>query len=183
MILQRCAKAEREVVWRNLRDKIGTVVIGTVQRVEPRVVQVSLARLSELCLRVRNLANIMVLLRSKVYSGIEAWSAALSCYPVRGNEEFGDSCSAEVPEMETGAVELRQSLARSWSPTKLAVSSALPGVDPVGTLLVVMAARVQAVMNEIGEQEKIDVFHTRKMPAGFIANAMSPAEVLKCDCQ
>jgi len=34
------------------------------------------------------------------------------------------------------------------------------------------------VMNEIGEQEKIDIIPFEEDAAGFIANAMSPAEVL-----
>jgi len=33
-------------------------------------------------------------------------------------------------------------------------------------------------MNEIGEQEKIDIIPYEEDAAGFIANAMSPAEVL-----
>ena len=51
-------------------------------------------------------------------------------------------------------------------------------VDPVGTFVGGHGTRVQAVMNEIGEQEKIDIIPFEEDAAGFIANAMSPAEVL-----
>ena len=44
VILQRLREAEREVVLAEFEDKIGTVVIGTVQRVEPRVVRIELGK-------------------------------------------------------------------------------------------------------------------------------------------
>ena len=42
--MQRLREAEREVVLAEFEDKIGTVVIGTVQRVEPRVVRIELGK-------------------------------------------------------------------------------------------------------------------------------------------
>ena len=80
--------------------------------------------------------------------------------------------------METGAVEIKAIAREAGRRTKLAVASALPGVDPVGTFVGGHGTRVQAVMNEIGEQEKIDIIPFEEDTAGFIANAMSPAEVL-----
>ena len=45
-MLQRLREAEREVVLAEYEDKIGTIVTGTVQRVEPRVVRVELGKAS-----------------------------------------------------------------------------------------------------------------------------------------
>ena len=44
VILQRLREAEREVVLAEFEDKIGTVVTGTIQRVEPRVVRIELGK-------------------------------------------------------------------------------------------------------------------------------------------
>jgi len=44
VVLQRLREAEREVVLEEYEDKIGTVVTGTVQRVEPRVVRVEIGK-------------------------------------------------------------------------------------------------------------------------------------------
>ena len=44
VVLQRLREAEREVVLTEFEDKIGTVVSGTVSRVEPRVVKVELGK-------------------------------------------------------------------------------------------------------------------------------------------
>jgi N utilization substance protein A len=59
----------------------------------------------------------------------------------------------------------------------MAVASNVPGVDPVGTFVGGHGTRVQAVMNEIGDHEKIDIITFDESPVQFIKNALSPAEV------
>jgi N utilization substance protein A len=57
----------------------------------------------------------------------------------------------------------------------------VPGVDPVGTFVGGHGTRVQAVMNEIGDQEKIDIVTYDENIEQFIRNALSPAEVVKVE--
>ena len=98
----------------------------------------------------------------------------------RANEQFVEHLfRQEVPEMETGAVEIKAIAREAGKRTKLAVASTVPGVDPVGTFVGGHGTRVQAVMNEIGEQEKIDIITFDEDPAVFITNAISPAEVVE----
>ena len=182
VILQRLREAEREVVLAEFEDKIGTVVIGTVQRVEPRVVRIELDKAVGIMPQSEQIPGEYygVGRRIKVYiKDIEREGRGPQLILSRGNEEFVRFLfNQEVPEMETGAVEIKAIAREAGRRTKLAVSSALPGVDPVGTFVGGHGARVQAVMNEIGEQEKIDIIPYEEDAAGFIANAMSPAEVL-----
>ena len=182
VILQRLREAEREVVLAEFEDKIGTVVIGTVQRVEPRVVRIELGKAVGIMPQSEQIPGEYygVGRRIKVYiKDIEREGRGPQLILSRGNEEFVRFLfNQEVPEMETGAVEIKAIAREAGRRTKLAVSSALPGVDPVGTFVGGHGARVQAVMNEIGEQEKIDIIPYEEDAAGFIANAMSPAEVL-----
>ena len=182
VILQRLREAEREVVLTEFEDKIGTVVIGTVQRVEPRVVRIELGKAVGIMPQSEQIPGEYygVGRRIKVYiKDIEREGRGPQLILSRGNEEFVRFLfNQEVPEMETGAVEIKAIAREAGRRTKLAVSSALPGVDPVGTFVGGHGARVQAVMNEIGEQEKIDIIPYEEDAAGFIANAMSPAEVL-----
>ena len=182
VILQRLREAEREVVLAEFEDKIGTVVIGTVQRVEPRVVRIELGKAVGIMPQSEQIPGEYygVGRRIKVYiKDIEREGRGPQLILSRGNEGFVRFLfNQEVPEMETGAVEIKAIAREAGRRTKLAVSSALPGVDPVGTFVGGHGARVQAVMNEIGEQEKIDIIPYEEDAAGFIANAMSPAEVL-----
>jgi len=164
VILQRLREAEREVVLAEFEDKIGTVVIGTVQRVEPRVVRIELGKAVGIMPQSEQIPGEYYGVGRRIMVYIKDFVRFLF--------------NQEVPEMETGAVEIKAIAREAGRRTKLAVSSALPGVDPVGTFVGGHGARVQAVMNEIGEQEKIDIIPYEEDAAGFIANAMSPAEVL-----
>jgi len=171
VILQRLREAEREVVLAEFEDKIGTVVIGTVQRVEPRVVRIELGKAVGIMPQSEQIPGEYygVGRRIKVYiKDIEREGRGPQLILSRGNEEFVRFLfNQEVPEMETGAVEIKAIAREAGRRTKLAVSSALPGVDPVGTFV-----------GGHGEQEKIDIIPYEEDAAGFIANAMSPAEVL-----
>jgi N utilization substance protein A len=57
------------------------------------------------------------------------------------------------------------------------VSSSVPGVDPVGTFVGGHGTRVNAVMSEIGEQEKIDIVIWADNIKEYITNALSPTKV------
>lgn len=83
--------------------------------------------------------------------------------------------------METGAVEIKAIAREAGKRTKLAVRSTVPGVDPVGTFVGGHGTRVNAVMNEIGDQEKIDIITYDDDSKNFIANALSPAEIAKIE--
>jgi N utilization substance protein A len=182
VILQRLREAEREVVLEEFEDKIGTVVTGTVQRVEPRVVRIELGKAIGIMPQSEQIQGEYYGIgrRLKVYiKDIEREGRGPQLILSRGNEEFVRYLfGQEVPEMETGAVEIKKIAREAGRRTKLAVASVLPGIDPVGTFVGGRGTRVQAVMNEIGDQEKIDIIPFEEDSAGFIANAMSPAEVL-----
>ena len=100
----------------------------------------------------------------------------------RGSEDFIEYLfRQEVPEMETGAVEIKGIAREAGRRTKLAVVSTVPGVDPVGTFVGGHGARVNAVMSEIGEQEKIDIVTYDDNMDTYIRNALSPAEIVKVE--
>ncbi len=182
VILQRLREAEREVVLAEFEDKIGQIVMGTIQRVEPRVVRVEVGKAVGIMPLSEQIPGefygagrrLKVLIKD-----IEREGRGPQLILSRSSELFVRLLfSQEVPEMETGAVEIKMIAREAGRRTKLAVTSALPGIDPVGTFVGGHGSRVQAVMNEIGDQEKIDIIPYDDDPATFIANAMSPAEVL-----
>jgi N utilization substance protein A len=96
----------------------------------------------------------------------------------RGNTQFVEWLfKAEVPEMENGAVEIKAISREAGIRSKIAVASNVPGVDPVGTFVGGHGTRVNAVMSEIGEQEKIDIIVWSEEPKEYITNALSPTRV------
>jgi transcription antitermination factor NusA-like protein len=86
----------------------------------------------------------------------------------------------EVPEIHNGTVEIRAIAREAGSRSKVAVSSRQEGLDPVGATVGQRGARVQAVVAELGG-EKIDVIPWNDDPSQFVANGLSPAQVLSVD--
>ena len=185
VVLQRLREAEREVVLAEYEDKIGTVVTGTVQRVEPRVVRVELGKAIGIIPQSEQIQGEFYSIGSRVkvfIKDIERDNRGPQLILSRGNEAFIEHLFVqEVPEMETGAVEIKGTAREAGRRTKIAVHSTVPGVDPVGTFVGGHGTRVQAVMNEIGDQEKIDIVMYKEDPEEFIREALSPAEIVRVE--
>jgi N utilization substance protein A len=185
VVLQRLREAEREVVLEEYEDKIGTIVTGTVQRVEPRVIRVELGKATGIIPQSEQIQGEFYNVGSRIkvfIKDIERDNRGPQLILSRGNEAFVEYLfRQEVPEMETGAVEIKKIAREAGRRTKLAVASTVPGVDPVGTFVGGHGTRVQAVMNEIGDQEKIDIITFDENSEQFIRNALSPADVVRVE--
>lgn len=185
VVVQRLREAENDAVLTAFEDKIGTVVTGTVARVEPKLVRIDLGRASGIMPKSEQIDGeyYTVGSRIKVYiKNIERGERGAQLILSRGNTEFIEYLfRQEVPELENGTVEIRGIAREAGRRTKIAVMSTVPGVDPVGTFVGGRGIRVQAVMNEIGDKEKIDVITWSDNTSEYIREALSPAEVIKVD--
>ena len=185
VVLQRLREAEREVELAEFEDRIGTVVNGVVQRVEPRVVRVELGKAVGILPASEQIQGEYYSPGSRVkvfIKDIERENRGPQLILSRGNTAFIEYLfRQEVPEMETGAVEIKAIAREAGRRTKLAVASTVPGVDPVGTFVGGHGARVNAVMSEIGDQEKIDIVTYDEDIQTFIRNALSPAEIARIE--
>jgi N utilization substance protein A len=79
--------------------------------------------------------------------------------------------------MENNAVEIKQVAREAGIRSKIAVASNVQGVDPVGTFVGGHGTRINAVRDEIGSQEMIDIVVWDEDKQAFVANAMKPANV------
>ena len=86
----------------------------------------------------------------------------------------------EVPEIFDGTVEVKSISREAGSRSKIAVVSHDPNVDAIGACIGAKHSRISAIVKELGG-EKIDIIPYSEKPAEFIANALSPAKVLKVD--
>ncbi len=82
----------------------------------------------------------------------------------------------EVPEVQSGQVEVRAIAREAGVRTKVAVSAQQEGIDPIGACVGIRGTRIQHIVSEL-RNEKIDVVPWSPDPARFIANALSPARV------
>ncbi len=185
VVVQRLREVERDAVLSAFEDKIGTVMTGVISRVEPRVVRIDLGKASGIMPKSEQIDGEYYTVgeRIKVYiKGVEHDDARAQLILSRGNAEFIEYLfSQEVPELENGSVEIKGIAREAGKRTKIAVRSTVPGVDPVGTFVGGRGMRVQAIMNEIGDREKIDIINWSENPSEYIREALSPAEVVEVE--
>ena len=82
----------------------------------------------------------------------------------------------EVPEIYDGTVEIKAIAREAGARTKMAVWSADPDVDPIGSCVGPKGGRVASIVNELGG-EKIDIVKYSEVPEEYVAAALAPAEV------
>lgn len=183
VVLQRLREAEREIVMAEYEDKIGTVINATVARVEGNIVRIDLGRAQGIMPRSEQIQGERYYpgQRLKVYlKDVERGFRGPQLVVSRGNKEFIEWLfRGEVPEMESGAVEIKGIAREAGVRSKIAVASNVPGVDPVGTFVGGHGTRVNAVVGEVGEQEKIDIIIWAEDPVEYITQALSPTKVSK----
>ncbi|HYH75840.1 MAG TPA: transcription termination factor NusA [Candidatus Saccharimonadales bacterium] len=185
VILQRLREAEREIVMNEFEDKIGTVINALVGRVEGNIVRMDLGKAQGIMPRSEQIQGERYYpgQRLKVFlKDVERGPRGPQLVVSRGSVQFIEWLfKGEVPEMESGAVEIKGIAREAGVRTKLAVNSTVPGVDPVGTFVGGHGTRVNAVMSEIGEQEKIDIIVWNDSPIDYITNALSPTKVARVE--
>jgi transcription termination/antitermination protein NusA len=183
-ILQRIQEAERDLVYEEFANREGEVLTGTIERVEPRGMIINLGK-AEAVLppqeqapreRYRIGQRLRVYL-VKVDRGMRTPQLIVS----RAHRGLVRRLfEVEVPEIFNGTVELKAIAREPGSRTKVAVASRQEGIDPVGACVGLRGVRIQNVVNELNG-EKIDVVQWDERPAKFVANSLSPAQVLSVD--
>ncbi len=185
VIVQRLREAERDSVLAAFEDKIGTIITGVIARVEPKIVRIDLGKASGIMPRSEQIDGEYYSVGDRIkvlVKEIERNERGAQLILSRGSSEFVKQLFIqEVPEIENGTVEIRAIAREAGRRTKIAVASDVPGIDPVGTFVGGRGVRVQAVMNEIGEKEKIDIINWSDNISEYIREALSPAEIMKVE--
>jgi transcription termination/antitermination protein NusA len=187
VILQNLKEAEKEAVLRQFTDKVGTIISVVVQRILPEgdiLCEVNKARVimprSERIVSefYRLGSNIKVLLK-----GIEEDTRGKFMLVSRADPDFlKELFKLEVPEIESGSVEIVNIAREAGSRSKVAVKSNVSGVDPIGSCVGQKGVRINAVSNELksgDHEEKIDIILWDENIESFIMNSIRPAESLK----
>ncbi len=181
VILQRIREAEKNAVLAEYSSKVGTVVSGVIQRISGPVITVNLGKAEGIMPPAEQAHNeqYRVNQRLKFYVvGIKEGVRGEEIIVSRSdNGLLAGLFKQEVPEIASGSVEVKTVAREAGSRSKIAVASSQVGVDPVGSCVGQKGVRVQAVMNELGD-EKIDIIQYQEDLVEFIKAALSPAKDL-----
>src|SRR5260221_8838178 len=82
----------------------------------------------------------------------------------------------EVREIAQGSVIIKAIAREAGMRAKIAVASTQSGIDPVGSCVGQKGVRVQAIIQEFGGIEKIDIIQWQENTKNYIAQALSPAK-------
>ena len=185
VVLQRLREAERDVVFDQFASREGELITGTVNRVEPRAIILDVGKGVEAILATTEQS---ALEHYRIGQNVKAYALEVrrstkgpQIFVSRTHKGFLKRLfELEVPEIHNGTVEIKAIAREAGSRSKVAVASRQDGLDPVGATVGQRGARVQAVVAELSG-EKIDVIPWSDDPAVFVANALSPAQVLSVD--
>jgi N utilization substance protein A len=84
----------------------------------------------------------------------------------------------EIPEIRDGVIEIKGLAREAGFRSKVAVFTADPSIDPIGSCIGQRGSRINTIIEELGG-EKIDVVQFSDNHEQFVAKALSPAKVLK----
>jgi len=181
LVLQRLREVEREQVFGQYAERENEIITGTVSRVEPRGVILDVGR-AEAVLPATDQSSTE---HYRIGQHVKAYVLEVRrttkgplIYVSRTHKSFLRRLfELEVPEIHAGTVEIKAIAREAGSRSKVAVASRQEGLDPVGATVGQRGGRVQAVVAELGG-EKIDIIPWHEDPAVFVANALSPAQVV-----
>jgi N utilization substance protein A len=185
IVLQRIREVERDQVFDQFASREGELITGTVNRVEPRAIILDVGKNVEAILATTEQSSLE---HYRIGQNVKAFVLEVR-RSVRGPQIFVSRThkgflrrlfELEVPEIHSGTVEIKAIAREAGSRSKVAVHSRQDGLDPVGATVGQRGARVQAVVAELAG-EKIDVIPWSDDAGVFVANALSPAQVLSVD--
>ena len=181
VVVQRVREAERGIIYEEFMSRESDIIKGLVQRVENRNVFIDLGKTEAVLTPAEQIAGeqykhgdfirAYIVEVRKTNKGPQILVSRT--HPGLLKRLF----ESNVPEIEEGEVEIKSVAREPGMRSKIAVYSKDENVDPVGACVGPRGQRVQAVVDELGE-EKIDIVKWNPDSAKFIANALSPAKVV-----
>ncbi len=180
VVMQKLRDAERRLVFNQFAEREGEIVHGVVQRIEAGTAIIEIDRAEAVMPRTEQVPT------ERYYQGqrLRVYLAEVRDTP-RGPQIIVSRAhrlmlrrlfEQEVPEIFSGAVEIKAIAREAGFRSKVAVSARQEGIDPVGSCVGVRGVRIQNIVNELNG-EKIDVVEWSDDPARYVANALSPAQV------
>ena len=183
VILQRIREAEKQAVLADYQTKVGSIVSGMILRFDGPNIIVDIGRTQAAMPPQEQSQGERYHLNQRLtfyIEGIRETSKGNEIIVSRAHKGLVEGLfHREVPEVASGAVELKVIAREAGGRTKIAVFSTQSGVDPVGSCVGQKGVRVQAVISELGGNEKVDIIQWSEDAKQFIIAALAPAKDLE----
>lgn len=178
VILQKIREAEKSTIISEYEKRLGQLVSGMIIRFVGNDIIVDIGKAEAVMPKEEqvypenyHLNQRLTFFLDTIREGIRGKEVVVS----RSNPSLiRELFRREVPEVNSGVVEIRAIARDPGSRSKIAVYSHQAGVDPVGSCVGQKGVRVQAVIGELSG-EKIDIVQFSEDLEKFVAAALSPA--------
>ena len=182
VVIQKVREAEKLSMMEEFSEKKGQIVSGIVQRMERGALFVDLGRTTGIIPYEEQIPGERYRMGERIRAYLYAVDEGFRGVYLRlsrAHPKFVVKLfEMEVPELASGAIEVKALAREPGSRTKIALASLDPHVDPVGSLVGQRGVRVSTVMSELGG-ERIDIIEWNNDPKEFVKEALSPATPLE----
>ncbi|MDO5724735.1 MAG: transcription termination factor NusA [Tissierellia bacterium] len=181
VVVQRIKDAERDVIFQDYIDRECEMITGQIQRINRNNVYIDLGKTEAILPPSEQIEgeNYEQGDRLKLYI-LEVKKTTKGPQIILSRSHPGlikRLFEIEVPEIHDGIVEIYSVAREAGSRSKIAVYSKDPEVDPLGACVGFKGSRVKAIVDSL-YNEKIDIIVWDKRISQFIANALSPSQVI-----
>ena len=178
---QKIRETEKETLYNEFADKKDDIITGIVDRVEPKFAIVNIGKTGAFLGLNQQIPG--ETLREgqhvKVYvSDVDRGTKGTHIVVSRTEPQFVRRLfELEVPEVFDGTVEIKSVSREPGERSKVAVYTAVEGLDPIGSCVGPKGSRVKNVVDELNG-EMIDIIEWSNDPVVYISHALSPSDVL-----
>lgn len=185
VILQKIREKEKEAVISDYQLKMGSLINGMVLRFAGPNIIVDLGKAEaimppneQINTEKYHLNQRFSVYLTEIREGVKGQEIVVSR---ASNGLLEGLFKREVPEVAQGSVVIKAIAREPGSRSKVAVASNQSGIDPVGSCVGQKGVRVQAIIQEFGGLEKIDIIQWQEDPKSYIGQALSPAKDLRVE--
>lgn len=185
VILQKIREKEKEAIFADYKVRIGSVVNGMVLRFAGPNVIVDIGKTEAVMPANEQIPNERYNLNQRLTVYLVEIRVGLKGEEIIVSRSHSGLLEGlfkrEVPEVAQGSVVIKAIAREAGNRSKIAVFSDQAGIDPVGSCVGQKGVRVQAVIQELGGLERIDVIQWQEDSKSYIAQALSPAKDLRVE--
>ena len=176
VLLQKIRESEKDAVLSEFSDKVGQVFTALMQRMQKGSAVMEIGKAVAYMPPEEQIANEFYRVGERYKVLLKSINDSEMIVSRSDPNFLIELFKLEVPEIESGIVEIKAVAREAGSRSKIAVMSHQEGIDPIGSCVGQRGMRIANVMNELGE-EKIDIIEWDEDLERFVANALSPAKV------
>ena len=188
VLRQKFAEAEKEILYDQFKDKIGTMITGKVESFDDKGASINIGRTSVYMPRKEMIKDERFILGENIkmfVNNVDSSSKGAHIVVSRSCPGFLQALLAEnIHDIYDGTIIIKGIARDAGERSKVAVYCEDPNVDPAGSCIGPNGSRIQKVVSQLGNastKEKIDIITWSENNALFIMEALKPAHCVGID--